>query len=142
MIWITLDLSTATPRQVDAVLEEMGATPSTVARSRTFFLNAAEEAGIEVGRTLKTAPRAPTAPRRARRAPKSPSEDPNSSTPNTLKFTPNGKLPPVVGALLAKVPAEEAGWDEVAARQWLTLLTSSIAFEYGLDLDKLTKGSP
>lgn len=32
----------------------MGSSPSTIARSRTFFLHAAEQAGIEIGKTLKT----------------------------------------------------------------------------------------
>ena len=56
---IALDLSTATPTQVGDALAKMGSTPSTVAKARTFFLHAAEQAGIEVGKTLKTA-RAPS----------------------------------------------------------------------------------
>ena len=53
---IALNLATATPSQVGDRLAEIGSTPSTVGRARTFFLKAAELVGIEVGKTLLTAP--------------------------------------------------------------------------------------
>lgn len=136
---IALDLNTATPRQVDEVLEGMGATPSTVARSRTFFLNAAEDAGIEVGRLLKTA-RAPTGQRRVKRTPKARPGGNGDAGDGGSKVPITGKLPPVIGALVAKLPTEEDGWNEDLGRQWLSLVAPAIAYDYGLDLGKLTKG--
>jgi hypothetical protein len=133
---IALNLDTATPRQVDEALMALGSTPATVARARTFFLNAAEESGIEVGRLLKTA-RAPSTPRR-RSKPKPKPED--EKPPPADERRRNAKLPVVVGALVDKLPAEDDGWTEEAARQWLALVTGAIAYDYGLDASKLTPG--
>jgi hypothetical protein len=133
---IALGLETATPRQVDEALAAIGATPSTVSRSRTFFLNAAEETGIEVGHLLKTA-RAPTSsPPRRRSKPR-----PKPSAEETAPAINNG-LPPLVKALVSKMPAEADGWDETDARQWLQLLPAALAYDYKLDLEALTRGNP
>jgi hypothetical protein len=134
---IALDLTTATPRQVDERLAEMGATPSTVARSRTFFLNAAEEAGIEVGRLLKTARAPSSAPRR--RAPRKQRTNPVEDEPRKVP-PPRGDLPPLIGALVAKLPTEADGWSEDDARQWLALAAPAIAYDYKLDAARLVAG--
>jgi hypothetical protein len=139
---IGLNLVTATPRQVDEALMQMGATPAIVARSRTFFLNAAEEAGIEVGKLLKTA-RAPTTTPRRRTRPKrvAPTGDQNGSENGGGTGTGGavvGTLPPLIGALVAKLPPESEGWNEADAKQWLALAAPAIAYDYKLDASKLT----
>ncbi|MGH3427052.1 MAG: hypothetical protein ACRDQZ_05720, partial [Mycobacteriales bacterium] len=65
---IALDLKTAAGSQLDNALRELGSGQgATLRRARTFFLVAADEAGIEVGRALKKAPAtAPRSPRRTR----------------------------------------------------------------------------
>lgn len=131
---IGLGLGTATPTQVGEALTNMGATPSTVARSRTFFLNASEEAGIEIGKTLKTARAPSTAGRRRPRAKKVQTDDEPAPPSRPI-------LPPLIGALVAKLPPEEDGWDEAEAKQWLSLVAPSIAYDYKLDLSKLIGGS-
>ena len=131
---IELGLGTATPTQVGEALTTMGATPSTVARSRTFFLNACEEAGIEIGKTLKTARAPSTTGRRRPRAKKQTDEPETQGTAPTL--------PPLIGALVAKLPAEADGWNESDAKQWLSLVAPSIAYDYKLDLAQLVPGGP
>lgn len=128
---IALNLQTATPPQVDRVLiEQMGATAAIVARCRTFFLNAAEDAGVEVGKLLKTARAPTTARRRPKPKPKPEPEDEVETSPPT-------PLPPLIGALVAKLPPEEDGWTEADAKQWIALVTPSIAYDYKLDPAKL-----
>ena len=135
---IALDLDTATPRQVDERLEALGATPSTVSRSRTFFLNAAEQAGIEVGRLLKTN-RAPTsAPRRRSTKPKPRKQLPDERN-NGVRS--NKDLPDLVRALVGKLPSEAEGWEVTEAKAWLAMLPQALAFDYKLPLDQL-EGSP
>ena len=134
---IALGLETATPRQVDDVLVEMGATPSTIGRARTFFLNAAEEAGIEVGRPLKTA-RAPAAKRRSPRKPKVTEDAPPVDLAAAARSLTS--LPPLIGALVEKLPSEADGWTEADARQWLALAAPAVAYDYKLDLSKLAQG--
>jgi len=131
---IDLGLATATATQVGDALVGMGATPSTVVRARTFFLNAADHTGIPIGNTLKTKRAPSTTPRRRSRSKKTgvgtPSEQPEEQRP---------KLPPVIGALVAKLP--EGDWSEAEARQWLGLVAPAIAYDYELDLTKLQSSS-
>jgi hypothetical protein len=132
---IALGLDSATPTQVDQALSGMGATPSTIGRTRTFFLNALSECGIEVGHHLRTA-RAPASPSARRKS------KPRARTPEPTPEPPvNGDLPPLVKALVSKMPSEADGWDEGDVKQWLKLLPSAIAYDYGLDLSAITEES-
>jgi hypothetical protein len=126
---VALGLGTATPTQVGEALVKMGTSPSTVARSRTFFLHAAEHAGIEIGKTLKTTRAPSTGPRRKAR-----NKKPDALTP-PAEDQPASKLPPLIGALVAKLP--QGDWNEPEAKQWLALVAPAIAYDYGLDADKL-----
>jgi hypothetical protein len=132
---IALGLETATPRQVDEELAALGATPSTIGRSRTFFLNAAEATGIDVGHTLKTA-RAPASSSPRRRSKPKAKPKPEQEPEEQKSFGNNG-LPPLVKALVSKMPAEADGWDDDDAKQWLDMLPAAIAYDYKLDLSKL-----
>jgi hypothetical protein len=134
---LALGLDTATPRQVDEALAALGATPSTIGRSRTFFLNIAEATGIDVGHTLKTARTPTSSPRRRSKAKAKP-----KSTEGPLASAVNNGLPPLVKALVSKMPTEADGWDERDAKQWLQLLPSAIAYDYKLDLDAIKGGDP
>lgn len=121
---IALDLTTATPRQVDEQLEALGSSASTTARSRTFFLNGADDAGIEIGHTLKTA-RAPTSgPRRPRRkaAPK--------AAPK-VDEEPKSKRPKVIEGLIDGLPAKGEDWSAEDAEQWLSLARAAFEYAYG-----------
>lgn len=133
---IEVGLGTATPKQVDDVLSAMGSAPGTVSKARIFFIGAANEVGIELGRALKTS-RGPAAgaPRR-RRTTKARGGANNGGGDET----PLPKIPPVVGALIQKLPPEDAGWSEAEASQWLSLVAPAIAYDYNLDLSKLTGG--
>ena len=133
---IALGLDSATPPQVDQALSAMGATPSTVGRTRVFFLHALADCGIEVGHHLRTArpPTSPPARRKGRRPRARAPEEPAEPAIN------NG-LPPLVKALVSKMPPEAQGWDESDAKKWLQLLPAAIAYDYGLDLSAITEGS-
>jgi hypothetical protein len=124
-----LELITATPTQVGDALVGMGTTPSTIARTRTFFLKAAEHGGIEIGIALKTRRTTWTSHRRGPRPKKKPIAEEN------LKPQEQPKLPPVIGALVAKLPREV--WTEAEAKQWLGLMAPAIAYDYQLDLSKV-----
>lgn len=139
---VELDLSTATPRQVDEALENMGSTPSTVGRSRAFLLHAFEEAGLPVGKTLKTRGTPGTSPTRRRPKQKAKSTTANNGASHEPKVEDTPKvLPDLVRALVKKLPPEVDGWSEDEARQWLALAPQAIAYDYKLDLRKLTEGS-
>lgn len=141
---INVGLANATPRQVDEALLALGSTPATVQRARTFFLHAAEEAGIEVGRPLKTAPRGHGGGTTRRRRPKQVKEPTDQNGQQQFQQTklPATGLPQVIGALVAKLPTEAEGWNEEDARDWLALARLAIAFDYKLDGAKLKQGGP
>jgi hypothetical protein len=131
---IALDLATATPSQVAAALSDLGATSSTVERSRAFFLHAAEATGIEHGHRLKSTRSGSKGPRKTR-----------STTRRTRVRVGGGndsrtepsELPPLVAALLADLPANGAAWDEGQAKQWLSLFVPALAYGYKLDLKQI-----
>jgi hypothetical protein len=127
---IDLDLRTATPTQVGDRLAEVGSTPSTVSRARTFFLKAAEHVGIEVGKTLLTAP----APPRKRSSRKSKKTIPEPETPATPP-TPNRSLPTIIEGLVERLPAKDESWDAKEAEDWLELARPALAFSYGFKYD-------
>jgi hypothetical protein len=129
---IDLGLLTATSSQVGEALSGMGASPSTVARARAFFLNAAEQAGIPVGNTLKTK-RAPAAA--PRRRPTRTKKQPVVDDPIT-PVVEQPKLPVLIGALVAKLPEKE--WTAAEAKQWLALVAPAIAYDYNLNASELT----
>ncbi|MBS1881783.1 MAG: hypothetical protein JSS97_02370 [Actinobacteria bacterium] len=100
---IALDLTTATPNQVQDRLSEMGATPSIVPRTRTFFLKAAEEVGIEIGKTLQTAPSPPTRRKATRKSRKTAAED-IPEMPPTPPADPLQSLHPAIITLVKSLP--------------------------------------
>jgi hypothetical protein len=101
---IALDLTTATPNQVQDRLSEMGATPSIVPRARTFFLKAAEEVGIEVGKTLQTAPSPPARRKSSRKARKVAGEDAPPPPPPSPPADPLESLHPAIITLVKSLP--------------------------------------
>jgi hypothetical protein len=139
---IAMNLATATPSQVAAALADLGATSSTVERSRAFFLHAADATGIEYGRLLKSTRSGSKGARKSR-----------STTRRTRERVGGGGvgdesaraertgLPPLVAALLADLPANGQDWDAAAARQWLSLFVPALAYGYKLDLKQI-KESP
>ena len=125
---ISLNLATATPSQVGDRLAEIGSTPSTVGRARTFFLKAAELVGIEVGKTLLTAP-SPPRKRTTRKARK------NNAQPEP-PATPTRSLPTIVEGLIERLPANGEEWNAEDAEQWLALARPALAFSYGFNYEK------
>ena len=126
---IALDLSTATPSQVGDCLAEIGSTPSTIARARTFFLKAAEHVGIEVGKTLLTAPSSP--PRKRVRKNRKASQEESPAPP-----VPTRSLPTIVEGLVERLPANGEEWNAKDAEDWLALARPALAFSYGFDYEK------
>lgn len=125
---IALDLSTATPKQVDEQLIEKGSMPSTVQRARLFFLNACETTGIEVGNPLKNAPRTP--PRRRTRKPKPAAQ---AETTPLEPTPPSTKLPMLVQGLVEKLPTDGESWSAAEAEQWLEIARPAFAYAYTFD---------
>jgi hypothetical protein len=128
---IDLDLRTATPSQVGDRLGEIGSTPSTVTRARTFFLKSAEHVGIEVGKTLLTAPTPPRRPSR-RKPRKSAQPDESPATPPA----PTRSLPTIVEGLVERLPANGEEWNAKDAEEWLALARPALAFSYSFEYDK------
>ena len=126
---IALDLTTATPKQVDEQLMEKGSMPSTVQRARLFFLNACESAGIDIGLPLKNAPR--STPRRKARKPsaKAKAETPAETPPVSTR----SKLPLLVEGLVEKLPGDGESWSAAEAEQWLEIARPAFAYAYTFD---------
>jgi hypothetical protein len=126
---IDLNLATATPNQVGERLAEIGSTPSTVTRARTFFLKAAECVGIEVGKTLATAPASPPrkrSPRKTRKASQAQEQPP---------LPPSRKLPTIIEGLVERLPANGEAWNSKDAEEWLALARPALAFSYDFNYD-------
>ncbi len=126
---IDLDLTTATPSQVGECLAQIGSTPSTVGRARTFFLKAAELVGIQVGKTLLTTP-SPPRKRTARKARKNNTQDPSPPPP------PTRTLPTIIEGLVERLPANGETWNHEDAEEWLALARPALAFSYGFNYEK------
>jgi hypothetical protein len=127
---IALNLATATPSQVGDCLSEIGATPSTITRARSFFLKAAELVGIEVGKTLQTAPSGPPRKRTARKARK------NNAQQEPPPAAPTRKLPTIVEGLIERLPPNGDEWNAEDAEEWLALARPALAFSYGFNFEK------
>lgn len=127
---IALNLTTATPSQVGDRLAEIGSTPSTVTRARTFFLKACELVGIEVGKTLLTAPAPPRrkSPRKARKQPQEEQAPPPPAPPAR-------SLPTIVEGLVERLPANGEEWNAKDAEEWLALARPALAFSYSFTYD-------
>ncbi len=126
---IALNLATATPTQVGDRLAEIGSTPSTVVRARTFFLKACEHVGIEIGKTLQTAPSPPPRKKTPRKARKG-NAQPEPPTP------PARSLPTIVEGLIERLPANGEEWNAEDAEEWLALARPALAFSYGFNFEK------
>ncbi len=125
---IALNLTTATPKQVDEQLMEKGSMPSTVLRARLFFLNACEAAGIDVGVPLKNAPR--STPRRRPRKTKAASPAETPAPPPAQAST---NLPMLVQGLIEKLPTEGESWSAAEAKQWLEIARPAFAYAYSFN---------
>jgi hypothetical protein len=133
---IALNLATATPRQVDDALAGLGATPSTVSRSRAFLLNACEAAGIEFGRLLQQARVRGGSPGSQTRAVGSRARATRRTTRKEPP-PPVTALPPLVAALLADLPASGEEWDVASAQRWLSLFVPALAYGYNLNVEEI-----
>lgn len=125
---IALDLTTATPSQVGDCLSEIGSTPSTVGRARTFFLKAAELVGIEVGKTLSTPPSTP----RKKTTRKSRKNNAQQEPPPP----PTRSLPTIIEGLVERLPANGETWNHEDAEEWLALARPALAFSYKFTYEK------
>ena len=134
---IGLELMTATPAQVDNVLVRMGASPAAIHRAYMFFVNAAEQADIPIGESLKIK-RVSLTPARRRVHPKK--EPPAKEVEPQASVPQGGDLPPVIGALVAKLP--RGAWTAAEAKQWLGLVAPAIAYDYELDIKELLPSTP
>jgi hypothetical protein len=128
---LALGLATATPNQVGECLAEIGSTPSTITRARTFFLKACELVGIEVGKTLMTAPSAPR--KRTARKPRKAATQQQEETPPPA---PTRALPTIVEGLIERLPARGETWNAEDAEEWLALARPALAFSYSFSYDR------
>jgi hypothetical protein len=125
----------ATQAQLDEVFRNYpGISGSTTRKAITFFLHAAKFSGIPVSPFFKAA-RASSGGgvRRTTRRTK-----PEASVAPPPIVEPKRDLPPFMKALVSKIPSEAEGWTEEEARQWIALAAPAIAYDYKLDLSKLT----
>lgn len=129
---IALGLQTAAPGQVDQALRDMGAAPSLLQKQRAFFLQAADEVGIELGRHLKERTSAGTSrsSTRSRRSTGN-SRTQRKSPPPPAPSGRQDLLPLVVQGLVQKLPKDGEQWTSEDALQWLELAKPAFAFSYG-----------
>lgn len=137
---IALNLTTATPKQVDEKLMEMGAMPNTVQRARLFCLNAFETVGVEVGNPLKSAPRSPQR-RKPRKTKSKASEEPSEATPSPAPpATPLAGLHPAILTLVQSLPefkdhSEKPAFSEANRDAWFAYAKATFNLIYALPED-------
>lgn len=137
---IDIDLRTAAGSQFDEALRDLGAGQgSTFRKARTFFLNAADEAGIEVGRTLKQAPGPPrTSKPRPRRKAQRPQPVEAEFTPSP---SPRSGQHPLIQGLLMQLP-EDGGWTSIDRQRWLDVAGGVLDMLYEIEDDQPKAGPP
>jgi hypothetical protein len=113
----TIVLADATTQQIEAAFREQGIKGSTITKAVSFFLNAAQDAGIEVSKHIKTPqPKrnggGGTKTRRAKPSVGTPSPPPGDPHPQR-----HGKVSPVE-LLLAKFPDFDPTWPEDIKKNW------------------------
>lgn len=111
-----MDLANATAQQFESVFRERGITGSTVTKAVSFFLSAAQDAGLSVSKHIKT-PQPQrnggnSSKRKRVKAPAAPQQpiDPPSDRSNA-KSSP-------VELLLAKFPDFDPAWPEDIKKNW------------------------
>jgi hypothetical protein len=130
---IELGLETATPRQLDEALLALGSGNGTIPKARAFFLHAAQDVGVELGRTLVSS-KAPSAGRRRRAV--RPRRESSGRLPRTTEIADTPAvlpLPLLIQGLVARLPPEGEGWDPAEALQWLEIVRPALAFAYGFE---------
>lgn len=132
---IALDLATATPTQVGECLAEIGSTPSTVVRARTFFLKAAEFVGIEVGKTLQTAPSPPARKRAGRKSRKTKASEEQAPPPPPPPVDPLQDLHPAIVTLVKALPefkdhSEKPAFAEADRKAWFAYADATFNLIY------------
>lgn len=134
---IALGLDTATVRQLDGVLRDMGAGQGeTLRRSRIFFIHAANEAGLEVGPYLQAGPAPPTVPKprrtRASRANGKSASTASAPDPATRPgFT--SDLHPFIQGLLQELPPPGSPFPEERQQSWIDLAKATFKLLYAAE---------
>lgn len=128
---IALGLQTATRGQVDQALRDMGAAPSLLPKQRAFFLQAADEAGIEIGRHLTEASSNAGGQRSTPRPKRPGTGRTERKTPPRPQGGRQDLLPLIVQGLVQKLPKDGETWEAKDAVQWLQLAKPAFAFAYG-----------
>lgn len=111
-----MDLANATTQQVESVFRERGITGSTITKAVSFFLSAAQDAGLSVSKHIKTPQpkRNGGSSGKSRRA-KAPAAAQQPIDP-TGNRTPSKSSP--VELLLAKFPDFDPAWPEDIKKNW------------------------
>ena len=131
----------ATPQMLTDQFRSFGIEGDTVRKAIAFYLNAARFAELEISPHFKATRPGAGGRRSGKRA--ATRKTPEKQEPIKDPQPPRRSLPPIINALVEKLPTVETGWTEADARQWLSLVPGAIAYDYGLDLAKLTeKGAP
>lgn len=112
----TIVLADATTQQIEAAFREQGIQGSTITKAVSFFLSAAQDAGIEVSKHIKTPQpkRNGSGGIKARRAKSSAGTPPPPADPHPHR---HGKASPVE-LLLAKFPDFDPTWPEDIKKNW------------------------
>lgn len=116
-----LDLAAATTQQVESAFREQGIKGSTITKAVSFFLSAANEAGITVSGHVKTPAAKRAGPARGKRNGKNTSQD-NSAGTGTVQQTPASKT--AAELLLAKFPDFDPSWDDDIKKKWFESFSS------------------
>lgn len=114
-----LDLSRATPDELEKQFREKGITGSTAARAAAFFLEAAEAAGVTLSAHLKkkngvstgSAPRTRSSRKRVRAVASAKSEEGSQQIPGAIGMSFEGQL-------LDKFPTFDPTWPDPIKQQW------------------------
>jgi len=112
---IDLDLMTATRGQLDEALLAMGA-GGMLAKARAFFLIAATQSGIPLGRVLQTATR-PGAPRKRRMKVEAPVAPAPPPAPTRHPF---------IEGLLTELPPAGGSWKAAKRQLWIEMAERTI----------------
>ncbi len=117
-VFDNLDLTRASPAEVEKQFRERGVTGSTAVRAIAFFLNAADSAGITLSPHLKKKNGSSTGGARPTRSPR---KKQRSNGTKTEPVTPASAAPIPPGfqdQLLQKFPQFDPAWTDAIKQQW------------------------
>lgn len=130
----------ATAQQLTDAFRKFGIEGDTIRKAVAFYLNAARQAEIPLSPHFGGTRPGAGGRKTTRRKPSGGKVNSEAPPPVQTPLTP--KRPPLVSAMIDKLPSTDDGWSVDEAKQWLSLVAPALAYDYKLDLAAITGQTP